>query len=56
MIESKAWNWDINIHDYWKKTSDEFLPVAIRWKEEKQRRILDLGCGIGRNALYLAAN
>ena len=54
-MESKAWNWDIDLHDYWKRISDEFLPVALRWKEKKLHRVLDLGCGIGRNALYLAS-
>lgn len=56
MIKSKAWNWDIGVHDFWKKTADEFLPVALRWKDGRLHRVLDLGCGIGRNALYLASN
>ena len=56
MINSKAWNWDINIHEYWKKISDEFLPVALRWRSDNLSKVLDLGCGIGRNALYLANN
>lgn len=54
MIESKAWNWDIEIHDYWKNVSDEFLPVALKWKSNNFTKILDLGCGIGRNTLYMA--
>ena len=56
MIESKAWNWKIDIHDYWKKASDEFLPVALRWKAGNLKKVLDLGCGIGRNTFYLANN
>ncbi|MBN2532739.1 MAG: methyltransferase domain-containing protein [Spirochaetales bacterium] len=54
MITSKAWNWDSDIHDYWKKVSDEFLPVMLKWKSNNFLKILDLGCGIGRNALYMA--
>lgn len=54
MIQSKAWNWDVNVHDYWKNVSEEFFPVALQWKADNYSNILDLGCGIGRNALYLA--
>ena len=56
MIESKAWNWDIDIHEYWEKVPDEFLPVALRWKTNHFKKALDLGCGIGRNSFYLADN
>jgi 2-polyprenyl-3-methyl-5-hydroxy-6-metoxy-1,4-benzoquinol methylase len=56
MIESKAWNWNIDIDEYWEKVSDEFLPVALHWKSNQLRKVLDLGCGIGRNSLYLAEN
>ncbi|MBE3092521.1 MAG: class I SAM-dependent methyltransferase [Actinobacteria bacterium] len=54
MIESKAWNWNDEICKYWKNVSDEFLPIALKWKEGNLNTVLDLGCGIGRNALYMA--
>lgn len=54
MIKSKAWNWDTNIPGNWHEVSDEFMPVALKWKSYNFLTILDLGCGIGRNALYLA--
>ena len=54
MIKSKAWNWKNNIHEYWQQVADEFLPVALQWKAAGLHKVLDLGCGIGRNALYLA--
>ncbi len=53
MIESKAWNWNEDIYKYW-NVADEFLPVALKWKSKNFSSVLDLGCGIGRNALFLA--
>ena len=54
MIKSKEWDWSTNIDDYWKKVADEFLPVALKWKTKNFTNVLDLGCGIGRNAIFLA--
>ena len=56
MIESKAWNWEGIDDTYWKEVAEEFLPTALRWKHQNRKKILDLGCGIGRNALYLSRN
>ena len=28
------------------------IPLSIRWKKENKNKILDLGCGLGRNSLY----
>ena len=53
-MESKAWNWDAVDDDYWRNVSDEFLPTILRWKEWKFRKVLDLGCGIGRHSIFLA--
>ena len=54
MIKSKAWDWNVGIRQYWKNVSDEFLPIALKWKKDNLNTVLDLGCGIGRNALYMA--
>jgi len=54
MIKSKEWNWSANVGDYWKNVADEFLPLALKWKIENLNTVLDLGCGIGRNAIALA--
>jgi len=54
MIKSKEWDWSTNIDDYWRNVADEFLPVALKWKTKNFSTVLDLGCGIGRNAIYLA--
>jgi 2-polyprenyl-3-methyl-5-hydroxy-6-metoxy-1,4-benzoquinol methylase len=53
-IESKAWDWSKVPKDDWMNPSDEFLPTALRWKQNGARRILDLGCGKGRHTLLLA--
>ncbi len=53
-VKSKGWDWSKVKEDYWTKPSDEFLPVALRWKEMGKKTVLDLGCGIGRHALFLA--
>jgi SAM-dependent methyltransferase len=53
-IQSKGWDWSKVSEKYWKEPSDEFLPVALRWKELKKRTVLDIGCGRGRHALFLA--
>ena len=56
MIESKAWNWEGIDDAYWNEVSYEFLPTALRWRYQNRKKALDLGCGIGRNALYLSRN
>jgi SAM-dependent methyltransferase len=54
MIKSKEWNWSTNVDDYWRNVADELLPLALKWKTKNFTNVLDLGCGIGRNAIYLA--
>jgi ubiquinone/menaquinone biosynthesis C-methylase UbiE len=54
MIKSKEWNWSTNVDDRWRNVADELLPMAMKWKAENFKKILDLGCGIGRHAIYLA--
>ena len=51
---SKGWDWSLVSEDYWDKASDEFLPVALKWKESDKKTVLDIGCGKGRHALFLA--
>jgi SAM-dependent methyltransferase len=54
IITSKGWDWSQVSDDFWDKVSDEFLPVAYRWKNLGKRTVLDIGCGKGRHSLFLA--
>ena len=53
-VASKAWDWEQQ-DAMWMRPSDEFQPVAQRWKSRGWRRALDLGCGLGRHSLLLAS-
>ena len=53
MVKSKAWDWDI-IEPIWAEPSPEVYALAVRWRRANRSRVLDLGCGPGRNALFLA--
>ena len=53
-MESKAWDWSLVPTDSWNEVSDDFLPVALRWKKLQKRTVLDLGCGRGRHSIFLA--
>jgi SAM-dependent methyltransferase len=53
-VKSKGWDWSKVTEDYWSKVSDEFLPVALRWKGLGKKTALDIGCGRGRHSLFLA--
>ena len=53
-MASKAWDWSLVPTDSWNEVSDEFLPVALRWKKLQKRTVLDLGCGRGRHSTFLA--
>jgi hypothetical protein len=33
-ISSRAWDWSRIADDYWSEPSDEFLSVALRWREQ----------------------
>ncbi len=56
MAESKAWGWDWDnkIAPWWEEPAGEMYPVVTRWKENGYKKLLDLGCGIGRHAVLSA--
>lgn len=53
---NKGWNWDKVTETFWTEPSEDAYYLVHRWKEAGRRRILDLGCGLGRHALLFAAN
>ncbi len=53
--EHKGWDWTNVTSDSWLQISEEFLPVALQWKE-KFHSILDIGAGKGRHAFFFADN
>lgn len=56
MIESKAWKWEIVDKDdkVWNSTASEVYYLAENWKSKNFKDVLDVGCGLGRNCIYLA--
>ena len=58
MIKSKPWQWekvDKN-NEYWLTPSKELYYLSADWREKGYKKFLDLGCGMGRNAIFMAAN
>lgn len=53
-VKSKPWNWNLAQEAYWRRPSDELYPVAHRWRDIGYNKILDLGCGVGRNSIFLS--
>lgn len=58
MIESKAWKWEIIDKDnkYWNSPASEIYYLCEIWKNKKYTEFLDIGCGFGRNAIFMAKN
>lgn len=56
MIKSKAWQWEIVDKDdkYWNSPAPEVYYLSENWKDKNFKDILDVGCGFGRNCIYLA--
>lgn len=54
MIKSKAWNWDIALAPQWEEPAPEVYPLLNRWRKQKFKTLLDLGCGVGRHALLFS--
>jgi ubiquinone/menaquinone biosynthesis C-methylase UbiE len=55
-VKSKAWDWDKNENNYWEVPAEEVVPIVFKWKKIGFKKVLDLGCGLGRHSILLAAN
>ncbi|OGM13042.1 hypothetical protein A3A76_01870 [Candidatus Woesebacteria bacterium RIFCSPLOWO2_01_FULL_39_23] len=58
MIKSKAWswNWDATVAPWWEEPAPEVYPLLTKWSKAGFKKLLDLGCGIGRHAVLFASN
>ncbi len=56
MIQSKAWNWQEAEKARWLTPSEDSIYLQKKWREEGACSVLDLGCGLGRHAIYFAEN
>ncbi|HBF40096.1 MAG TPA: class I SAM-dependent methyltransferase [Firmicutes bacterium] len=56
MIPSRAWNWDTVKDDAWSIPSEDVYYYLERWSKLGYKRLLDLGCGLGRHSIFFAKN
>ena len=54
--KSKSWNWNAIKDQEWEEPAREVYPVVNRWKLKGYKKVLDLGCGVGRHSILLAEN
>lgn len=55
MIE-KAWNWNNITSAHWNEPSEDIYYYLHLWSEKRNKKLLDLGAGIGRHSLLFAKN
>ncbi|MEN2984151.1 MAG: methyltransferase domain-containing protein [Dictyoglomaceae bacterium] len=53
-MESKGWDWNKVKEEIWDNPSEDIYYTLSRWKRLGKTRLLDLGCGKGRHALFFA--
>lgn len=51
-----GWDWSKVVDDYWRVPAPDVYYLLHRWRDARQLRILDLGCGPGRHSLLFARN
>jgi SAM-dependent methyltransferase len=51
MVESREWDWKNIQQETWLKPSEESFYYAEKWRGEGRKRLLDLGCGLGRHSI-----
>jgi len=54
VTKSKAWDWKVAKAPWWEKPSPEVYPLIKSWQKQCFKKILDLGCGIGRHSILFA--
>ena len=54
MVESKAWDWNKESSLIWKTPCEESYYYCNKWKSEGRKKLLDLGCGIGRHQILFS--
>lgn len=56
MTKSKAWKWEIVPKDdkYWNTPAAEVYYLCENWKDKGFKDFLDMGCGFGRNSIFMA--
>lgn len=55
-MESKAWKWEKLKSSYWETPCDMVVGYFTTLKNKGEQKALDVGCGIGRHAIFLAKN
>lgn len=56
MSLTKAWDWSKNTDRNWLVPCVESAYLAESWKSKGFSEFLDLGCGLGRHSVYMAAH
>ncbi|MFW6263738.1 MAG: class I SAM-dependent methyltransferase [Thermotogota bacterium] len=56
MVQNRAWKWEKVREDFWHEPSEDVYYYLHRWKEKSLKKILDLGCGMGRHCILFAEN
>jgi len=56
MVKSKAWKWEMldKNDEYWNTPAPEIFYLSDYWAKKKHKTFLDIGCGFGRNSIYMA--
>lgn len=51
MVVSKEWDWKNIPSETWLRPSEESYYYAEKWRAEGRKKMLDLGCGLGRHSI-----
>jgi SAM-dependent methyltransferase len=54
MVKTGSWKWDDVSEDFWTEPAEDAYYLRARWQRGERKKLLDLGCGTGRHALFFA--